>query len=68
MTFGHFLKQKKKKKKEIKQYNEKIIKVRIVRDIRTILSKMFKFLCTNESVFLWKWLLKKKTEILDNKQ
>ena len=52
MTFGHFLKQKKKKKEEIKQYNEKIIKVRIVRDIRTILSKMFKFLCTNESVFL----------------
>ena len=36
MTFGHFLKQKKKKKKEIKKDNERIIKVRIVGDISTL--------------------------------
>ena len=35
MIFGHFLKQKKKKKIEIKKRNERIIKDRIIKDIRT---------------------------------
>ena len=35
MIFGHFLKQKKKKKIEKKNQNERIIKDRIIRDIRT---------------------------------
>ena len=37
MIFGHFLKQKKKKKIEKKkEHNKRIIKDRIIRDIRTL--------------------------------
>ena len=36
MIFGHFLKQKKKKKIEKKKQNERIIKDRIIRDIRAL--------------------------------
>ena len=36
MMFGHFLKHKKKKKIEKKKQNERIIKDRIIRDIRTL--------------------------------
>ena len=36
MVFGHFLKQEKKKKIEKEKQNERIIKDRIIRDIRTL--------------------------------
>ena len=39
MIFGDFLKQKKKKKMEKKKQNEKIIKDKIIRDIRTLLEQ-----------------------------
>ena len=39
MTFGNFLKQEKKKKIEKKKYIERIIKNRIIEDIRTLFEK-----------------------------
>ena len=39
MTFGNFLKQEKKKKLEKKKYIERIIKNRIIDDIRTLFEK-----------------------------
>ena len=36
MAFGHFLKPKKKNKTEKKDQNEKTIKDKIIRDIRTL--------------------------------
>ena len=36
MIFGHFLKQEKKKKIEKKKHNERIIKDRIIKDIRAL--------------------------------
>ena len=39
MTFGNFLKQEKKKKIEKKKYIERIVKNRIIKDIRTLLEQ-----------------------------